>query len=394
MNDNFVNEISDLLGFIELKKFDEKKIIRIENILPSKKIVSQKIKKTFLTLFFINNFFFLPTGAFASTKSKVMLKEKNNVSKPKAKGKTEKKIISVIQVNIYHTKSNQSQNNFQNASVFHGLLLQLLNQQNQIRSGFDFFEKYLPEKNIFYSPTKRPFLILKLNGNDNGPSANQPNDSNYESMSPEQLRHRLKHETNQKEKWKILFWLYFKFLLGSIFIFFIILILKKLLIQKSPMTLEGDYLSYEDIELLKTKGEDEEDLIVTDLPVIAEELKEPNLVVRMTEIIQYTVELLNDLKNDLICSEKPVRIKIFGKNGQLVDAKETYYTFLLGKFDEYLNPEFFQLLKDWIIKIDDKEDYLFNFSNQDVLIFMIKVFCQSIDYDDFDCVIQLINHKI
>ena len=93
-------------------------------------------------------------------------------------------------------------------------------------------------------------------------------------------------------------------------------------------------------------------------------------------------------------SEKPVRIKIFGKNGQLVDAKETYYNFLLGKFDEYLNPEFFQLLKDWIIKIDDKEDYLFNFSNQDVLIFMIKVFCQSIDYDDFDCVIQLINHKI
>ena len=131
-----------------------------------------------------------------------------------------------------------------------------------------------------------------------------------------------------------------------------------------------------------------------DSPVIAEELKEPNIVVRMTEVIKYTVELLNNLKNDLICSEKPVRIKIFGKNGQLVDAKETYYTFLLGKFDEYLNPEFFQLLKDWIVKIDDKEDYLFNFPNQHVLIFMIKVFCQSIDYDDFDCVIQLINHKI
>ena len=346
-NDNFVNDISDLLGFIQLKKFEEKKIIRIENLLPTK----QKIKKTFLMLVFLNNFFFLPTSAFASTKTQI-----KDVSKPKAKGKTEKKIISVIEVNIYYsnTKNNQSQNNFQNASIFHGLLLQLLNQQNQIKSGFDFFYEYLPEKNIFYSPRKRPFLILKLNENDsnnNGPSVNQ---KNYENMNPEQLRHRLKNETNQKEKWKILFWLYFKFLLGSIFIFFIII----------------------------------------DSPVIAEELKEPNIVLRMTEVIKYTIELLNDLKKDLICSEKPVRINIFGKNGQLVDAKETYYTFLLGKFDEYLNPEFFQLLKDWIVKIDDKEDYLFNFSNEHVLIFMIKVFCQSIDYDDFDCVIQLINHKI
>ena len=156
-NDNFVNDISDLLGFIQLKKFEDKKIIRIENLLPTK----QKIKKTFLMLVFLNNFFFLPTSAFASTKTQI-----KDVSKPKAKGKTEKKIISVIEVNIYYsnTKNNQSQNNFQNASIFHGLLLQLLNQQNQIKSGFDFFYEYLPEKNIFYSPRKRPFLILKLSG--------------------------------------------------------------------------------------------------------------------------------------------------------------------------------------------------------------------------------------
>ena len=388
-NYHFVYEISDLLGYIQLESFPEEKIIRIENILPTKKVLSEKVNKIFLNILLVSTFMSFPSPVFASNRSQIIVKEKKISFK--SKEKQQKKIIPVIEVNLFYWNT-KTQNYSQNASILHGLLIQVLNQQNQIKTSLDFFNDYLPEKNVFYSPRKTPFLILKLNGNDPN-FINQENRS-YQKMNPEQLKQRLQNESSQKQKLKILFWLYFKFLLASIFIFFIIIILKKIMIEKSPLPLDGHYLSYDDIELLKPKGQGEEDLTeITGSPVISEELNKPNIVIRMREVIEYTFHLLKELQKDLICSEKPVRIKIYGKNGELVDARQTYYTFLLDKLDQYLNPEFFEMLQDLVIKIDSREDYLFNFSNQQVLIFMIKVFCQSIDYDDFECVIQLINHK-
>jgi hypothetical protein len=129
-NYHFVYEISDLLGYIQLESFPEEKIIRIENILPTKKVLSEKVNKIFLNILLVSTFMSFPSPVFASNRSQIIVKEKKISFK--SKEKQQKKIIPVIEVNLFYWNTN-TENYWQNASILHGLLIQVLNQQNQIK---------------------------------------------------------------------------------------------------------------------------------------------------------------------------------------------------------------------------------------------------------------------